>query len=141
MVIRFLCTNYEQGSGTQPPIDRDGIVLIVDDDDSIRETLELVLQTYEYATATAAHGEEALAWLRQHVLPRLILLDLMMPVMDGWQLLEHLRQDDRLRQIPVIVITAFGRELGSAGRFPSLRKPVELKDLLSVVGTYLGNQA
>ena len=63
--------------------DRDGVVLIVDDDEDIRETVQLALQLDNHTTALAAHGGEALDWLRQHRLPCLILLDLMMPVVDG----------------------------------------------------------
>jgi CheY-like chemotaxis protein len=114
----------------------DGVVLIVDDDDAIRETFALALQLHSYATATAANGKEALAWLNQARAPRLILLDLMMPVMDGWQLLTQLRKDERLARIPVVVITAFGQDLKVADGFPVITKPVELKNLLALVGRY-----
>lgn len=115
-----------------------GVVLVVDDDDAIRETLEAALQLGHHSAALAGNGQEALEWLRQHRRPNLILLDLMMPVMDGWQLLEHLRQDEQLSQVPVVVITAFGRDLGSASGLPVLRKPIELNDLLDVVGRFSG---
>lgn len=118
------------------PNDRDGVVLIVDDDQSIRETVELALELENRPTAQAANGQAALEWLRHHEPPCLILLDLMMPVMNGWQVIDHLRQDDRLSEIPVVVITAFGRDLGTATRFPVLRKPIELDTLLDTVNTY-----
>ena len=60
----------------------------------------------------------------------------MMPVMDGWQVLEELREDQRLGHVPIVVLTAFGRDLGTAARFPVLRKPVELPDLLEAVDKY-----
>jgi two-component system, chemotaxis family, chemotaxis protein CheY len=113
-----------------------GVVLIVEDDDAIRETLELALGVEQYPTAVARDGQEALDWLLGHDPPSLILLDLMMPVMDGWQLLDHLRRDSRLAQVPVVVTTAFGRDLKSAAALPILRKPIELKDLFDVVGCY-----
>jgi two-component system chemotaxis response regulator CheY len=117
-------------------VDQSAVVLIVDDDESIRETLALALQLGHHEAAAVSNGREALDWLEQHRLPRLILVDLMMPVMDGWQLLERLRQDDRLSRVPVVVITAFGRDLGSAGQYPILRKPIEFDDLLETVGRY-----
>ncbi len=124
----------EQGSGN-------GVVLIVEDDDAIRETLELALGSEQHQTAVAGNGQEALEWLRRHDPPSLILLDLMMPVMDGWQLLDILRMDQQLAQVPVVVSTAFGRDLKSAAELPILRKPIELKDLLDVVGRYVGRYA
>jgi CheY-like chemotaxis protein len=116
--------------------DGDGVVLIVDDDESIRESLELALELENRPTAQAANGRAALDWLRQHESPCLILLDLMMPVMDGWQVIDHLRQDERLSEIPVVVISAFGRDLGSATQFPVLRKPIDLDTLLKAVDSY-----
>lgn len=118
-------------------MDSDGdVVLIVDDDESIREALELALAVDHHPTATVANGTEAMSWLRSHQSPRLILLDLMMPSMDGWQVIDQLGRDERLARVPVVVITAFGRDLGSAARFPVLRKPIELQPLLDLVGTY-----
>jgi CheY-like chemotaxis protein len=111
----------------------DRVVLVVDDDESIRETLELALELEDYSTVQAADGALALSWLRDNPSPQLILLDLMMPVMDGWQLFGHLKQDERLARIPVVVITAFGRELGSVGQLPVLKKPIDLRDLHRVV--------
>jgi CheY-like chemotaxis protein len=65
-----------------PNIDRAGVVLILDDDEGIRETVQLALQLENHTTALAAHGGEALDWLGRHQPPCLILLDLMMPLMD-----------------------------------------------------------
>ena len=60
----------------------------------------------------------------------------MMPVVDGWQVIEQLRRDDRFAGVPVVVITAFSRDLGSAAALPVLRKPIELGHLLSVTNSY-----
>jgi CheY-like chemotaxis protein len=109
------------------------VILVVDDDESIRESLQMALELENYSTALAADGAAALAWLRANPAPRLILLDLMMPVMDGWQLFDHLRRDERLSRVPVVVITAFGRELGSVEQLPVLKKPVDLRDLHRVI--------
>jgi CheY-like chemotaxis protein len=114
---------------------QDGVVLVVDDDESIRETLRMALELENYSTALAGDGAEALDWLHQNPPPKLILLDLMMPVMDGWQLFDHLKHDDQLARIPVVVITAFGRDLGSVGQLPVLKKPIDLRDLQRAVLT------
>jgi len=114
-------------------IQGDRVVLIVDDDQAIREALALALEGDDYPTALAADGADALNWLHRHTPPCLILLDLMMPVMDGWELLDNLHRDARLARIPVVVTTAFNRELGRAARLPLLRKPIELQALLDVV--------
>lgn len=124
--------NTDAGHGS----DRDGVVLIVDDDQSIRETVELALELENRQTAQAANGRAALEWLDHHEPPCLILLDLMMPVMNGWQVIDHLQRDERLSEIPVVVITAFGRDLGTATQFPVLRKPIELDTLLDTVKSY-----
>jgi two-component system, chemotaxis family, chemotaxis protein CheY len=116
-----------------PEVGRDGVILIVDDDQEIREGLRAVLETEGCETAVAAQGEEALAWLGAHAPPGLVLLDLMMPIMDGWQVIDELRQTDRISQVPIVVITAFGRDLGSAAGLPLLRKPIELADLMTAV--------
>ena len=112
------------------------LVLVVDDEDAIREALCDLLEDAGFATIGARHGLDALRALATlPTAPAFILLDLMMPIMDGWQVLEHLRQDERLARVPVVVITAFG-DLGSASQLPVLRKPIELKDLLEVVHTH-----
>ena len=109
------------------------VVLIVDDDQSIREALQTALEFEDRPTALAGNGREALTWLQRHPPPCLILLDLMMPVMDGWQVLEQLHADEQLSAIPIVVLTAFGRELGTAARLPMLRKPIDLDDLLGAI--------
>lgn len=111
-----------------------GVVLVVDDDEGIRDILGLALQLGNHSVAVVSDGVEALAWLREHRLPCLILTDLMMPRMDGWQLVDELQKDERLARVPVVVLTAFGRDLGRAAELPVLRKPVELDTLLRVVG-------
>ena len=119
---------------------RSSIVLVVDDDADVRAAVQLVLERNGYATAGVSDGQQALAWLDCHSPPALIMLDLMMPVMDGWQVLDALSADVRFASIPVVVTTAFGRDLGSAATRPLLRKPFELRDILRVVGEYTRQQ-
>ncbi|HPS68807.1 MAG TPA: response regulator [Holophaga sp.] len=80
-------------------------VLIVEDDEATREGLQRILAAEGMATRTSEDGIQALAFLRD-AFPGLILLDLMMPGMDGFQLLEEIKKDGNLRRIPVVVMTA-----------------------------------
>ncbi len=91
-----------------------GLLLVVDDDEANREVLSRRLESQGYTVATAENGQRALDTLRAGVFD-LVLLDIMMPEMDGYEMLERLKADDRLRHIPVIMISALG-ELDSVVR-------------------------
>jgi CheY-like chemotaxis protein len=117
-------------------------ILIVEDDPDLREVLDITLQAEGYAVATASDGAEALARLQSRVdktRPRLILLDLRMPVMNGWQFRERQRQDPELAEIPVVVLSAAldlpvrASDLKADAYLP---KPVALDRLLEIVGAY-----
>lgn len=112
-------------------------LLVVDDDRGIRETLGEVLRDELYSVQLARDGGEALALLATGPVPRLILLDLAMPGMDGAAFLERQRKDPRLQRIPVVVFSADDRapRTGAAGW---LRKPVDLGDLLATVARLAG---
>jgi hypothetical protein len=84
---------------------RDQTVLIVEDEPSLRELLRRMLERDGYAVAEANDGRAALEHVRERA-PGVILLDLMMPVMDGFEFLAELRREEAWRQIPVIVVTA-----------------------------------
>ncbi len=116
----------------------EGVILVVDDDEGLRESLCEILNEEGYRTVAAADGAQALAWLRSsEAAPRLILLDLMMPVMNGWQFRERQRDDPRLSKIPVVVLTAAGATRGTVDADAMMAKPVRLDDLLALVGQYL----
>jgi len=111
-------------------------VLIVDDDVDIRETISLVLEDEGYAVASAANGEEALRYLRSHPSPSLILLDLMMPIMDGVEFRAEQQRDASLSSIPVIVITASGNARDRARSMQvegMIQKPIALDALLETI--------
>jgi CheY-like chemotaxis protein len=113
-------------------------VLIVDDDDDIRETITVVLEDEGYSVASAANGEEALQYLRADAteLPQLILLDLMMPVMDGIEFRAEQQKDPALATIPVVVITASGnaKERAKTMRVTAMiQKPIALDTLLATI--------
>jgi two-component system response regulator CpxR len=107
-------------------------VLVVDDDDSIREVLSEVLRDEGYGVVCASNGEQALSELRNHGHPDLMLLDLMMPVMSGWELLEVLQSSTELSQIPVVVVSA----MNAPGAYEHLAKPIDLDRLLATVGRH-----
>jgi len=112
---------------------------VVDDDPDILEALSEILESEGFAIRQARNGQEALEIL-ETVSPNLILLDLMMPVMDGWEFAEKMRRRVDWSQIPVIVLSADrniggrARELGALGY---LAKPFELSALLSLVQSSL----
>jgi CheY-like chemotaxis protein len=112
-------------------------VMIVDDDTDVRESLAEVLEDYGYPSIAAANGKEALDRLRSVAIrPCLILLDLMMPVMDGRQFRAQQRQDEMLGSIPILIFSAHTNvEEASAdlGASACLRKPIELPRLLDAV--------
>jgi two-component system, chemotaxis family, chemotaxis protein CheY len=82
-------------------------ILAVDDDVDLRESMQEILELEGYLVATASHGQHALDLLRKGEHPQLILLDLMMPVMNGAEFLVELRADPQLQDIPVLLVTAF----------------------------------
>ncbi len=114
-------------------------ILIVEDDPDFRDTLAELLQLEGYRVAQAANGREALEHLRQGMPPCIILLDLMMPVMSGWEFREAQQQDPALAQIPVAVLTGVRNSvdrvaaLGAVGYF---QKPVDMQDVLTTVARY-----
>src|SRR4051812_11197383 len=83
-------------------------LLLVEDDKAIRESLGEALRDHGFDVATAANGCEALGLLRSTPRPAAILLDLMMPVMDGWDFRQEQLADSVLRDVPVVVVTATG---------------------------------
>lgn len=116
-----------------------GSVLVVDDDADIRETISLVLEDEGYVVASAANGAEALAYLRAHPAPNVILLDLMMPVMDGTTFRHQQMRDPALERIPVVVISASGNIRAQAEALEAtsfVQKPISLDTLLDTVANY-----
>jgi CheY-like chemotaxis protein len=111
-------------------------VLVVEDHADARESLALLLEQTGYAPATAADGLEALEYLRSSPPPCLILLDLMMPRMDGLSFLAEQAKDPRLAGIPVAILSAYFEMLESGAQgcvVATIGKPVEWNDLLGVI--------
>ena len=117
-------------------------ILVVDDDIDIRDAMCLVLQHSGYRTVAAANGAEALRALGDGDSIGLILLDMMMPVMDGWGFRNAQVEGPAFARIPVVVLTGDGRASAKAeaiGAVGYLRKPLDLDDLLAVVARHIKN--
>jgi CheY-like chemotaxis protein len=120
------------------------VVLVVDDDFDLRSLLVDILEQEGYQAVPAVHGGKALELLRDGLRPSLILLDMMMPVMDGWTFRAEQRGDPDLSDIPVVVFSAFtdvkttAEELEAAD---GLAKPLRLEELLSVIEKHAGPDA
>ena len=114
----------------------DKVVMIVEDDSDVRESIVEVLEDNEYRVLGAANGKDALEQLRTGERPCVILLDMMMPIMDGWEFRTKQQQDPELNEIPIVVLTAHANiEEATSGMAAaaSLRKPVKLDSLLATV--------
>ena len=114
-------------------------ILLVEDNDDVREMMAVALELGGHTVWAATNGRDALAMLRERPRPCLILLDLMMPVMNGWELRAALRADRRLADIPVVVVSAvtadIAHRLNGAEYVP---KPVDIDHLLDIVCDYCG---
>jgi CheY-like chemotaxis protein len=111
-------------------------ILVVEDDEGIRSSLQLMLEYSGYKVETAANGKQGLERLSSIEQPCLILLDLMMPVMDGWAFAEVMKKDMTLATIPIVVVTAFADKAESIGASRIVKKPVEMDTLLRFVQEY-----
>jgi CheY-like chemotaxis protein len=114
-----------------------GFVMVVDDDAGIRESISEVLTDHEYRAIEAANGREAIQRLRlERAKPCVILLDIMMPEMDGWQFRAAQKEDPELSKIPVIVLSAHANltdVVAGLEASAGLKKPVQLETLLTTV--------
>src|SRR4051794_32442195 len=85
---------------------RPSLVLLVEDDADLRETTAMLLECEGYQVCAVENGREALNQLLDGPLPSVILLDMLMPVMNGWEFRAHQQRDPRLAAVPVVVVTA-----------------------------------
>ncbi len=110
-------------------------ILIIDDDSGSREALAEMLADQGYGVATAEDGAGGLAYLRTGHRPDVILLDLMMPGIDGWDFRSEQKGDEALADIPVIAISAAGKLVDAEH---SLRKPIKIDALLTLLRDVVG---
>ena len=114
-------------------------VLVVEDNTDVRETLMELLESHGYQALGAEHGQEALDKIQNLPEPPcMIVLDLMMPVMDGRAFRQEQLKDPKMSQIPVVVVSAYDsipyrKELDASAY---LRKPLDLRELLRLVDRY-----
>jgi CheY-like chemotaxis protein len=110
-------------------------VLLVEDDLEIRDILQDLLEAEGYDVIPASHGRQALEFLAgapAEDLPSLVVLDMMMPLVDGSQVLASMKSDPKLSPIPVVVLSAVARER-PAGAAAFLRKPIPLQKFFDTV--------
>ena len=119
-----------------PPEVTQKTVLVVEDNDAAREGIAFLLQDAGYQVAAVENGKQALEYLSENRPPALILLDMLMPVLDGWRFMEELQQHSRPLAVPIIITTGtiltpeWAAAHGCAG---FLRKPIEREALLREV--------
>ena len=113
-----------------------GSILIVEDDPDIRGSLRDVLEDEGYRVVTACDGRDALRTLDEIARPCLILLDLMMPVMDGAEFLDHMRRRRDLSDVAVMVVSAWPDAANSVEATGFVSKPIDLEVLLAAIARY-----
>jgi CheY-like chemotaxis protein len=112
-------------------------VLIVEDDEDLREMMAQLLMLEGFDAATVSNGREALDYLQTAAKPDVILLDLMMPVMDGWEFRRQQQADPDLAPVPVIVLSALDQaRAANVDAIAFLKKPLDFDRLLDLVRTY-----
>jgi len=119
-------------------------ILVVDDDDDLRDALVETIADRGYSVAGANGGRQALDYLRDHPVPRLILADMTMPGMDGAELVAELNKDARLAATPIVLITArpgAAAELGELHVSGFLEKPFKVEALFELLARTLGDPA
>lgn len=114
-------------------------ILIVEDDLDIRTTLKQILEFEGYSVFTATNGKEGLEELGKIPRPCVILLDMMMPIMNGWEFMKAQKEDVLLATIPVVIVSAAGERASSTpGAAGFIKKPIELNHLFDFVKRYCG---
>jgi CheY-like chemotaxis protein len=124
------------GAAMAGPVKNADCVLIVEDDPMVRKAMVSLLQGEGYQAHAAANGQEALHFLQQHQPPMVILLDMEMPVMDGWEFRHEQERNPLLAGIPVILLSSVENLEGIAATLRAhgcLHKPLEASRLFSVL--------
>ena len=128
--------------GDEPPRDATKRILIVEDNELNMKLLRDVLEAYGYATITTGEGAAALTLARDKR-PDLILMDLQLPDISGFDAVRQLKDDEETRPIPVVAVTAFAmvgdeRKALTSGCDAYLAKPILLRDFLDLVEKFIG---
>jgi CheY-like chemotaxis protein len=112
---------------------RSGPILLVEDNPDTRNAVVALLELKGLAVVTATGGAEAIRRLEAGLRPSVMLVDLMLPEVTGWDVLQHLREEPELREIPTVVITAFPRETLRVVADAVLHKPFDYDRLINTV--------
>ncbi len=111
-------------------------VLVVEDDNDIRAALVDVLECEGYHAVSATNGKEALDMLQEIEKPCLVLLDMMMPIMNGQEFLDRVMKDSYLAPIPVLIVSAIADKTNTKGAIGFVKKPVDIDTVLKIVDEY-----
>lgn len=114
------------------------MVLVIDDDEDVRASIQDALTLKGYEVVAVENGAEAQSLMSGERTPCVVLLDLVMPVMDGWQFLSWIRLHPVHSAIPVVVVSAHASTHPPAGSTGLLRKPFAFHDLYNVVAQHCG---
>lgn len=122
-----------------------GTILVIDDEPDLRLLARIALEQGGYRVLEAGTGEDGLALIESSQ-PDLVLLDLRLPGMQGWEVLDRLRKSERWRDLPVVVVSAHAsghtlKEAKDQGSDDYLVKPFQRERLLAIAAKYAGNQA
>jgi adenylate cyclase len=112
-------------------------ILVVEDDSAIRDALADGLEGADFVVTSAEDGARALEVIEEQGAPDLILLDLMMPRMTGWQLMEEMRKQPALQEIPVVIVTAARYATSVPAGSPTFIKPLRLERLIHSIRAFL----
>lgn len=126
-------TSWDLNSKLSFGIEEGKSILIVDDDQGIRESLKAILELEGYNAYTAENGKAALQTLIEIPRPDIILLDLMMPVMNGWEFVDQAAIDPEFASIPILVMTAMPKLKHGVNGSDVINKPLDIDQLLAKI--------
>lgn len=111
-------------------------ILVVEDDEDIRSAMVDILESEGYHAESATNGQEALELLHKISKPCLVLLDMMMPIMNGREFLDKIMEDAILAPIPVLIVSAIADKSDTTGAVGFLKKPVDIDMVMKMVDRY-----
>jgi CheY-like chemotaxis protein len=113
-------------------------ILVIEDNKEIQDSLKMALEIEGYKVFTASNGKEGVEKLERMPTPCLILLDLMMPIMNGWEFVEVISKNIMFSTIPIVVVSAFSDQKETPLTNGYIKKPIDLDSLLSTVCKHCG---
>jgi CheY-like chemotaxis protein len=113
-------------------------ILVIEDNKEIQDSLKMALEIEGYNVSIANNGKEGMEQLGKIPTPCMILLDLMMPVMNGWEFVEIISKDIMFSSIPIVVVSAFGDKQVTPKTNGYIQKPIDLDSLLNTICKHCG---